>query len=401
MSEDRNLRDRLDRPAPGETEAGERSLELARAAFEGREPVPRRRFVWRPVLAVGVTVLAVVAALTPAGSAVGSWIADTGERLGVTDPDEPRSLKLPAPGRLLVNTQAGAWILDESGSQQRIGNYRDATWSPGGLYVIATDAPRKRLIAATPGGKVRWSLDSRPPVNDPRWAPSGLRVAYLAGGSLRVVDGDGSDDGELAATVAQVPPSWRPGENANVLSYITRSGMIVTANADSRNELWRSQDRAKFVQLDWSADGQRLAAVTDQTLRIYGRDGSPAARYRLSTDFPIAIPGEVEEVAFAPTGNRLAIARERRGGSQTEVVIVKTTGEPGQPTRVFRGTGAIGDVTWSPDGEWLLVAADGVTEWVFVDITGRSQREVLPDTTHLLGSRTELPDVSGWCCPLP
>lgn len=412
MSGDDRLRELMSRPAPGEDAAGERSLDSARAAFAGHVPRGSHRGVRLGVALVAASMLMLATALTPVGAAVGAWIRDAGGRLVGADDPEPAA-QLPASGRLLLNTAGrGAWILDENGSRNKVGNYSEASWSPGGLYLAATDTDGTRLLALTPAGKVRWSI--RPPVStngmadpdempvdDPRWAPSGLRIAYLAGPSIRVIDGDGSNDELLAEEISPVPGAWRPGEDANVVSFVTDRGQIVTANADSGQELWRSAAREKFVQLEWSADGQRLAAVTSDELRILDGEGTSLRRYRLATDHPLAAFGEVHEVAFAPAGSALALTRERGGGAVSEVLLIDSLKPAQKPKPLFSGSGLIASVSWAPDGEWLLVANDGAGEWSFLDVSDPERRRVFADTPRLLGSRPSLPAVSGWCCREP
>jgi len=56
-------------PAPGEREAGDRSWELVRSAFEERIPVPRKRD-WRPIVAVAFGLALLAAAFSAPGNAV-------------------------------------------------------------------------------------------------------------------------------------------------------------------------------------------------------------------------------------------------------------------------------------------------------------------------------------------
>ena len=121
---------RLDRSAPGEAEAQERAWAVTRAAFLAREPVPRRR-------RRGLVSAAVVAIAAPA------------------------RFDLPPPGRLLVVSAEGGglWLVREDGSKRRLGDYDDGSWSPRGLFVVATR--RNELRALEPDGEVRWGAGRR------------------------------------------------------------------------------------------------------------------------------------------------------------------------------------------------------------------------------------------------
>lgn len=401
MSEPRDLRERLDRPAPGEDEATDRARAALAGVFERRDLVSRSR-LWPAAAMISVAAIAACVGLTPVGPALANWIRDTGERLSGDAANPPRAIKLPAPGRLLVNTRGGPWVIDENGSRSRVGAYRDAAWSPGGLYLTAADPSRHGLVAVTPAGHPRWRLAPGGAISSPRWAPSGLRIAYLAGKTLRIVDGDGSDDGSLGDS-SPVPAAWQPGADANVASYVNRSGFIVTANADSGEELWRAPRREQILQLVWSRDGRRLAALSDDGLQIYDQGGERVMRrIELPTDHPAGLPGHVQEVAFSPARDRLALARESRGGSANEVVVLSTDPAGWQKT-VYRGKGGLGGVAWSPDGEWLLVAAIGADSphWTFVNIADPTRTRQIDGIQTLFGERPAIPEVAEWCCPLP
>ncbi len=45
---------------------------------------------------------------------------------------------------------------------------------------------------------MRWTIPQRAAVRAPRWAPSGFRIAYLAGPDLRVTVANGTGDSALA-----------------------------------------------------------------------------------------------------------------------------------------------------------------------------------------------------------
>src|SRR5919201_6473455 len=179
--------------APSEQQAGARSWEVVRAAYEAREPVawPRRH---PRALAAGALVAALVAAaLSPPGRSV---VHSPRKAVGV-EHAETELFSLPAPGRLLVTGPGGTWIVNADGSRRRLGAYRDAAWSPHGLFVAATRG--NELVALDPKGKVRWSLARRSP-RFPAWTGtrSDTRIAYVSRGRLRVVAGDGTGDRAIA-----------------------------------------------------------------------------------------------------------------------------------------------------------------------------------------------------------
>jgi hypothetical protein len=144
---------------------------------------------------------------------------------------QPALFSLPAEGRLLVTSDAGAWVVDPDGSKRLLGRYREASWSPFGRYVVA--ARPNELVALTPEGTVRWSL-SRPDVRLPRWGGTraDTRIAYFSRGRLRVVNGDGTGDRLLDANAALRAPVWRAGMR-HVLVYATRGGRVRAVQVDT------------------------------------------------------------------------------------------------------------------------------------------------------------------------
>jgi hypothetical protein len=205
----------------------ERVWQVVRAAYEGRTPAPRERKVWRPVVVLAAAAVAAAAVASPPGQAVLDSIR---EAVGI-ERAQPALFSLPAPGRLLVESADGVWVVWADGSKRRLGDWREASWSPFGRFVVV--ARVNELAALEPDGDVRWSL-ARPKVRFPRWAGDRIdtRIAYLSGTSLRVVAGDGTDDRLLRRSVAPVPPTWLPGAGFR-LAYTDRSGRAVVVDADT------------------------------------------------------------------------------------------------------------------------------------------------------------------------
>ena len=381
---------------PDEDEAERRGWEVVRAAFEAREVEPRRRWRVRPLLAAAALAAVAAVALTPPGAAVGAWIRETLEREPAAGRKDarPALASLPAPGRILVTSARGAWIVAPDGSRRLVGAYEDASWSPTGQFVVATRG--HQLVAVEPRGKVRWSLSRGARVETPRWLPgTGYRIAYRVRRSLRVVAGDGTGDRLLARPVAPAPPAWRPPGTGHVIAYATAAGVVRVAAADSGRLLWESRRGDVPALLAWSADGRRLAALAPRSLRLFDGRGRLLARIRLG-------PGRrAVTAAFAPRGHRLALVRRLASG-RSEVVLVRAERRARGGRRLFAGAGRFSDVAWSPDGRWLLVSWPTADQWFFLRMprvdrvlaVSRIAREFDP------GGRgaARFPRVVGWCC---
>jgi hypothetical protein len=284
---------------PGEHEAREQAWGMIEAAFVERQPVERRRHMWRPALAIAVVAAALAAVLSSPGRAV---LDDLREVVGV-ERAQPALFSLPSDGRLLVASDAGVWIVQRDGSKRLLGPYREASWSPFGRYVVATRD--NELAALEPDGTVRWSL-ARPDVATARWTgtETDTRIAYVDRTGLRVVAGDGTGDRLLVAGY-RGPLAWRPGSGF-LLAYADRPGRVTLYDVASGRVVERSA------------------------------------------------PGRVEG------SDELGALRRR--GAATEVVsrgkiVFRTPGRLGQVTASPDGRWLL--VTWPTADQWVFVRADG------------------------------------------
>jgi hypothetical protein len=378
MREERLRRELEALRPPGEEEARERGWRVIRAAFAAREPIARRRPLLRPALVLAALAALVAAALSPPGRAVLDGVRAA---IGV-ERSAPALFSLPAPGRLLVTSGAGAWVVAEDGSRRRLGPYREAAWSPFGRFVVA--ARERELAALEPGGTVRWAL-ARPGVRFPRWTgtETDTRIAYLARGRLRLVAGDGTGDAApVLPAAAAVAPAWRPG-GGNVLAYVTADGRVLVYEAGAAAPRWRSRPYAHPRSLAWSPDGGRLALVTRDRLVLFGAERPEPLATR-----PVR---GVVDAAFAPRGRTLALARAR------EVLLLDADRPRARPERVLAGAGRFGGIAWSPDGRWLLVSWPDADQWVFVRAQGGRRLQAVSNMSEQFEGGFPAP--AGWCCP--
>jgi hypothetical protein len=376
------MRQELERvEIPGEVEAYGRTWAVLEAAFETRTPTPQKS-QWPRVAVVAVALAALLAsAFSPPGQAV---IDEIREVVGV-ERAERALFALPSSGRLLVASDAGVWIVHDDGSKRLLGSYREASWSPFGRFVVAGRA--SELAALEPDGTVRWTL-ARPDVRSPRWAgtENDTRIAYVDRTGLRVVAGDGTGDRLLvrgfAGTIA-----WRPGERF-VLAYAT-ARVINVIDVESGQRLWRrARTGQRPTSLAWSSDGRRLIAVAPRPLVVYGNRG--AIPYELG---PGAAP--VTAAALAPSGRSLVFAQQARRRAQVWVVP-RIRPDASAARRLFAGATTFDQLSWTPDGRWVVVAWPAADQWVFVRANGAGIRAVA-NVSEQFRSRS-FPRIEGWCC---
>jgi hypothetical protein len=252
---------------PGEHDARARSWTVVSAAFAKRAPEPRRRS-WKPAAAIALALVIVAGLLSPPGRAV---LDELRAVVGVEE-SAPALFSLPAPGRLLVSADSGVWVVDQNGSRRLLGDYREASWSPFGRFVVAARA--NELVALEPDGTVRWSL-ARPDVRLPRWGGTrtDTRIAYFSRGDLRVVGGDGKGDRLLDAGVALRAPEWRPG---NVLVYERRDGAARAVDVDTGAEVQRPARLLEPPAATVSPDGRwTVVGWADADQLVFTRVGPP------------------------------------------------------------------------------------------------------------------------------
>jgi hypothetical protein len=369
---------------PDEQGAEERAWATVRAAYAQRAASPRRlRFRRAAGVPAASLAIAGVVALSPAGATVGRLVD---RALGVRHAARALSA-LPAPGRLLVSGPDGTWIVAADGTARRIGPWKNASWSPHGLYLAVT--ARDELAAVDTRGGLQWSL-TRPDVSDPRWySPSGYRVAYLSGADLRVVAGNGTDDHLVATAVARVAPAWRPG-HAYQLAYVASDGRLILRNNATGADLWAVNPGLRIRQLAWSANGKRLLALTRTAALLYTAAGQ---LYGIR-------PGEpIRGGALSPNGRSLALVT---AGSESAVTVYSADAARRAVRRVLAGV-KLGQVAWSPNGNWLLVSWPAADQWVFVQVTGRPHiaavSRIAQQFRTITGTR--FPRLEGWCCTAP
>jgi hypothetical protein len=362
---ERTVRRLLD-ATPVDQDVEARAWALVQAAHAAREPVPRRPHLRAGLVLAAVTVAIAAAALSPPGRAV---VHAVRKSIGIAGA-QPALFRLPAPGRVLVSGPGGTWVVAADGSKRRLGDFREAAWSPHALYVLA--ASRDELAALEPNGKVHWTL-ARKDIRFPRWGGSrtDTRVSYLSQGRLHVVGGNGVGDVALGEA-APVPPVWQPGAR-HVLAYLTAGGRLTVLEGDGHRIRFSALPTPEPRALAWSSDGSMLVLATRTRIVVYTIETTHQQA------FPIAGVGAV---TFAPDGTLTLL----RGRTVLELRngVVRT---------LFTAPGSLAQLTWSPDGRWLLTGLPAADQWVFLQRGGG--RRVLA-ISHLRAQFGGMPALDGW-----
>jgi hypothetical protein len=380
-----------DAPVPDEAAAAERGLRVVRAAVgsveSGRPRPPRLRRLGLALIAAGVIFVLV---LTPVGADVRDFVKDVVQN---DEPNPASSLtRLPGGGELLVESSDGPWIVHADGSQRLLGDFDEATWSPRGLFIAVTDGGH--LSAVDPLGNPRWTITRPARIRDPRWSPSGYRVAYRAGRTLRVVAGDGTGD-RLLTREAAGAPAWRPGRE-HVLAYASPTGVVRAVNTDTHKVLFIAKEMAQPpLMLAWSDDGQRLMVAAPDQIKVLDDTGR-----LLRVIGPRRAGATITAAAWEPGSHRLASLQRSSGagGPRTELVLAR----PGGPSRLLIAVpGRLVDVVWAPDGSRVLTGWRGADQWFFVPVTARAPRSVTDIRSQFTPGHQgrAFPRIAGWIAP--
>jgi hypothetical protein len=251
--------------APGEHEAQERAWAVVRRAYEERQPVAWPRRHARPLAAAALVAAVAAAALSPPGRSV---VHSLREAVGVKKA-EPALFSLPTRGQLLATSREGTWLVHHDGSKRLLGHYRDATFSPHGLFIAATRA--NQLVALDPMGTVRWTL-ARPAPRHPVWTGTrtNTRITYVSGGQLRVVAGDGTGDHPVGpASLRRRPRQAVAIRKHGGQSSVVDGRRVVFRGTGSFDQAVRSPD-GRWLLVTWPTADQWVFVRPGPRRRIVG-----------------------------------------------------------------------------------------------------------------------------------
>lgn len=387
---DRDLRHAL-RDVELDAGAEARVWDVVAAAHRAREPLPRRRGRRRAVVAVAAAVAAAAAAaaLTSPGRAL---VRTVREAIGIETPVARHATlaRLPVDRSLLVDSASGAWLVRPTGALRRLGDYRQTTWSPRGLFVAAVRGDELRALE--PDGTVRWRLVRPAAVAWPRWSPSGFRIAYKQGRTLRVVAGDGTGDARVATGVPAAVPAlaWQPGTDGHRLAYAGPSGRVVLVDTDARRARWAVAGDGRVRDLCFAGDGRALVVLRARVVAVLdARTGASLAR--------IAIPPGRAAIACASVpGSRFALAHRPAGAPDQSVVVLADA--TGRRLRVlFRGTGRVDGLAFA--GRALIASWPSTDQWLFLPLAQGEGIAAVGRVRSLFGAdEGPVPTIGGVCC---
>ena len=170
----------------------------------------------------------------------------------------------------------------------------DAAWSPDGTKIAFHLGHRERLdchiFVMNADGSAKTRLTDGPGIDThPTWSPAGKRIAFVraefvppeAGTptELMVMDADGSNASPIAGGVGG--PAWSP--DGKRIAFHT-GGSICVVNADGTQRTALTEDSVAAAQPAWSPDGTKIVYTRgaplsgEQQIWVMNADGTEHRR---------------------------------------------------------------------------------------------------------------------------
>lgn len=246
----------------------------------------------------------------------------------------------------------------------------DPQLSPDGRFVLyvtrTTDLAGNRRIATTwvqavAGGFARAWPDDSTHATEARWAPDGVRVAYVARGQLWVANADGTGRRQLTRLAGGATgPVWSPdGTRLAITSRVYPDCRDDACNAARAAAAEASKVKAHVTEgllyrhwNEWD-DGMRSHLFVVSADGATATDLVPGATY----DVPPGPFGGSEGYAWSPDGAELAFTaklatRDQAWSTDANVYTIAATG--GAPVvRTAANRGADQNPVYAPDGKAL------------------------------------------------
>lgn len=252
----------------------------------------------------------------------------------------------------------------------------DAGSAPGGniAFVSFRDGNRE-IYKIKPDGSGLTNLTNHPSADDePDWSPDGSKIAWSSDRDgdlhINVMDADGSGVTQLTSEGGALSPRWSP--DGQCIAY-SRGGSIVVMNADGSGPVRILQPqpetaaeicRAGGFPGGWSPDGTRITYYAASVSKGLGQVCTVAAD---GSDVAVVVsepPVYNVEPVWSPDGDRIAFRSIRDENHDIYVVNLEDSSEQ----RLTEIPALDIEPAWSPDGAWIAFASnrDGVNTDIYI-----------------------------------
>ena len=180
----------------------------------------------------------------------------------------------------------------------------------GTLAVMEADGKNRRNIAA--GTFFR-----------PAWSPNGRQIAVMKGLSLWIFDVETREGREIPKTRVGMSPTWSPdGAQIAFRSDIRHEGNwdIYLIDIDGQNLKRLTTNRGDDHYPDWSPDGSEIAFSSDRSgkSQIYVMNLIGRKKIRQLTDLPFSGQGPV----WSPAGDQIAFGGQKKNEAESVGIYV-------------------------------------------------------------------------------
>jgi hypothetical protein len=234
---------------------------------------PRDRPWSRGLVLALVAVAFAIGAGAAALAATGNLRVAIGTRQQPARP-VPTRLSVPRGSHGLALVAGGKlWLATRNGLRIEGMPVSTAELSPRALYAVVGIG--SSLVTLAPGNRRPWVHQTDGGVVAASWSPDGLKIAYVVarrgGYELRLIEGDGSPDRLLVRRISAAKPSWRP--DALAVAYVDARGRAAVydlATSTTRTfDTRRCGGRAQAVA--YAPRGQRLAVAAASGVALVER----------------------------------------------------------------------------------------------------------------------------------
>ena len=180
----------------------------------------------------------------------------------------------------------------------------------GTLAVMEADGKNRRNITA--GGTFR-----------PGWSPDGRQIAVMRGFSIWIFDVETREGREIPKTRVGMSPTWSPdGAQIAFRSDIRHEGNwdIYLIDIDGQNLKRLTTNRGDDHYPDWSPDGSEIAFSSDRSgkSQIYVMNLIGRKKIRQLTDLPFSGQGPV----WSPAGDQIAFGGQKKNEAESVGIYV-------------------------------------------------------------------------------
>jgi WD40 repeat protein/serine/threonine protein kinase len=304
--------------------------------------------------------LAGVGAVSGAGNSntVRLWNAGSGEVAGAIAVPKEHILRFAwsPDGKLLATVGStlriwdcvsAKWTRVSKEATNDVSGTRAVAWSPDGQWVAASSDRSPLWVENTKSGKVRWRANTfvGPAIHALQWTPDSKNLVSSQIHLAQVWDARvGLSTREIRPNTSLITAAWSPDGKSLAVGTRSEQAPVRLWQPDSGKSLKTLPGpRVQITYLDWSSDGNRLAAVVGENSYLWGLQPD-----KLLWSLPQLHSYVGQPMAISHDNKRVAIC-----GPKGKVRILDSTAGKLLQTLEGPAGSAPYTVAWSPDDKQI------------------------------------------------